>query len=645
MRMHPSLKRLIAGMVAAVVVWGAVSVCRAEEEISFSVTVDKEAVALTDRLVLSYTITGARNATEPQLPSLNGFKIVSSGTTSQFNFVQGRMFASRCFTYILIPQRVGKFTIEPARWEYDGRQYTTEPINVEVVADESAAGGRQARGGGYRGTQTAQAVTPQQAPQSHSGQQLDLGDRMFIQLKTDKEEVYLNEQVILVFRLYRRNLGLDDLQYTPPPTVGFIEESLGKQKETRELVNGVLYDVIELKTALFPASTGELTISPATLKCNILVRSQRQRASEEGFFGGLFDESMFGGDPFFDRVAKYPLELKSNPLTIRVRPLPSENKPADFHGAVGDYQMEAWAKPERLKVGEPVNLTMKVVGTGNVSGLPSPVVEDVEGFKSYDSESKVKLQERIDTIGGEKVFEKVLIPQKAGKLKIPGVKFSYFNPRVGRYESLSEGPFWLDVEESKEGRSSVVVTSKGETSAKEDVQILKRDILFINESVGNVHNTREDWEHRWYFWWTQLIPMLLLLGTVCYRWYFERIGSDVRVVRFRHASGRAREGLKQAQKILSEGKETGRFYQVLYRALSDYLCDHWNLPAGEITPSEVNSTLVPKGLDGTLAQKTCQLMERIDQGRFAAAAGSLEEKRTLLQETGLLIKELERGGR
>ncbi len=627
---------LIAVVVLGIAVCGIAPALFADD-ITFTATVDKDKVALDDRLVLSLSIVGARNATEPQLPRMDAFKIVSSGTTSQFNFMQGRMSASRSFTYVLMPQKVGTFTIEPARWEHDGRQYTTEPITVEVV-DAGVATGPV---GPAASVPTARAV-PQEGQPVGQGQ-IDLGDRLFIQVKVDKEEVYLNEQVIVMFRLYRKNLNLDDLQYTPPPTTGFIEESLGKQKETREWINGILYDVIELKTALFPASTGDLTIGPASLKCNILVRSRRQRAEEEGMFGGLFNEPFFG-DNFLDRLAKYPVELKSKPVTIRVNPLPAENKPPDFHGAVGDYQMEAWAKPSKLKVGEPVSLTMKVVGTGNIPSLPAPVMDKVEGFKGYDSESKVNLQERIDVIGGEKVFEKVLIPQKAGKLKIPPVRFSFFNPRSARYETLSEGPFWLDVEESAEGRSSVIVSPAGVGAAKEDVQIIKRDILFIKEQAGAMHRSAQDLTRRGYFWWAQVLPLLLLLGTIALQRRSDRLGSDIKLQRFRKALTQAQAGLRSAEKLIGSSDEA-KFHQALTKALNDYLSNRWNLFSGEITPQDVSRVLVPQGLRPELADRTRAIIERIDQGRFARTAGNAQDLRQLFSETSALIKDMERSTR
>ncbi len=610
----------------------------AADDVSVSASVDKETVGVGERFVLSLTITGARNASEPELPPLDGFQVLSSGTTTQFQFINGQMYSSRSYTYVLAPQRVGKFTIPAARWDYDGRVYTTQPLSVEVVQGRTQP--QQQQGTVLPGLPVYDEDEQAEKAAAQSRQRLDLGDRLFVQVKTDKEEVYLNEQVILIFRLYRRNLGLDDLQYTPPATTGFIEESLGKQKETRELINGEMYDVIELKTALFPASTGDLTISPASLKCNVLVRAQR-RSQQEGMFGGIFEDSFFG-NPYFDRFAKYPVELQSKPVTVRVKPLPAQQKPKNFQGAVGDFQMEAWIRPTTTKVGEPVNLTMKIVGTGNISSLVAPSVLDLEHFKTYDSESKVNLQERIDAIGGEKIFEKVLIPQKGGKLKIPAVQFSFFNPRSGTYETVSEGPFWVDVEDSGEGKASMIVTGAGASAAKEDVQIVKRDILFIKEHAGRMHQpSAEIWRKSW-FWWAQAMPLLLLLGTVLLQRRRERLSGDERYTRQRRAYSRARHGLQEAQKLMDAG-DARVFHQALHGALGDYLADRWHLPSGEITPRDVREVLMPKGLDAALAEKIIAALDRMDQGRFARVAASREDMRALHAQIGELLKALERG--
>ena len=52
--------------------------------------------------------------------------------------------------------------------------------------------------------------------------------------------------------------------------------------------------------------------------------------------------------------------------------------------------------------------------------------------------------------------------------------------------------------------------------------------------------------------------------------------------------------------------------------------------------------LVPKGLDSRLAEKAKDIMNKIDQGRFARAAAGPEEKQALLKETASLIKDLEK---
>ena len=96
----------------------------------------------------------------------------------------------------------------------------------------------------------------------------------------------------------------------------------------------------ELTTWLFPTTPGQATIDPATVTTS-------------------------GG--FFTRGA----QVQSDPISIEVKPLPA-GAPADFNGAVGQFEIKA--TPDRLstRLGEPVTLQVELSGAGNWGTLGDP---------------------------------------------------------------------------------------------------------------------------------------------------------------------------------------------------------------------------------------------------------------------------------
>ena len=95
-------------------------------------------------------------------------------------------------------------------------------------------------------------------------------------------------------------------------------------------------------------------------------------------------------DSFFGmgrNAVTQPFATRSKPLTITVLDVPGEKQPVTYNGAVGEFYFFVDIKPTSLKAGEPVTVTMKVYGSGNIEQLKLPAFPEIEAFKSYEPES------------------------------------------------------------------------------------------------------------------------------------------------------------------------------------------------------------------------------------------------------------------
>lgn len=601
------------------------------QDVTFRAVVDRDKVTLNDQIELTLTVTGSQDAGEPELPELDGFEIISSGSSSQFSFINGKMSASKSFTYILMPTKEGRLTIPPATVESGGKTLKTDPIEIEVIKGGQAPPVKKP---------ASSQIAPQAPSTSPSGltqplrTEAGLKERIFIEVTTDKNTAYIGEQITMTFKLYIRDVRIDSLQYTPPVTKGFIAESMGDQKEYKDVINGIVYNVIELKTAIFPVTERELTIEPAKLRCDLLVREQRKRSGR----GDIFDE--FFEDPFFSSYQRYPFELESEPIKINIQQLPAENKPPSFKGAVGTYDLTAEATPQSLKAGEPINLVMKVSGAGNITQVPEPVIKDLTGFKSYDSEVKTDITGRDPQIAGQKAFQKVIIPQSENIKEIPAIELSYFDPVLNQYKTIKKGPIPITVAPAPKKEIEIVelikeITPEDET--KKQVQLLGKDIQFIETSPGRFTRIGEYWYKNILLWITVILIPLIFLGVLfAYKTHKTKLEEDIVYAKAKGAHKIAKRLLTEAIKYQKQDKPK-EFYDAGAKAIQKFICDRLNVPPGSITTANLESLLLSKGIKAETINSIKNFLDTCDMVRFGAHTANQAEMKQVIKEVNSII--------
>jgi len=118
---------------------GISSLIFAQQDVQFYAHVDKTRISLNEEIELTLTVTGTQDVGEPELPDLDGFKVLSQGSSSRFSFVNGKMSVNKSYTYILMPLKLGKLTIGPAKIRLGGKILETNPIEIEVVQSASSS--------------------------------------------------------------------------------------------------------------------------------------------------------------------------------------------------------------------------------------------------------------------------------------------------------------------------------------------------------------------------------------------------------------------------------------------------------------------------------------------------------------------------
>jgi len=600
-------------------------------DISVSARVDKSKLSIDDTLTLTIVIEGeTRSLPSPELPVMSGFRTYSSSRSQNISIVNGEIFASTTFRYILVPQQIGKLTIEPIQIGYKGKIYETDPIEIEVTSASTAPPPARSPSAG-----TARRAAPASEPPS-TGEESGGNKKLFIQTYVDKLRPYVNEQVTLTFAFYRSIDLFENPEYEPPTTVGFWSEDMPPQNQYFKTINGRTYQATEIKTALFPTTTGDLTISPARLK--VAVPQQSEDVFSMDPFG------IFKSGPWASVGKGKIVVLATQPIVIQGQPLPDEGKPEGFKGDVGEYRLSVKVDRTQVEANQPVTITTEVSGKGNIKTITSPVITLPQGFKEYEGGGSEDISKDHYTVQGKKVFEKVVIPTIPGKLEIPPVQYTFFNPSEKKYEILESEPILLEVKPSAKQEELVGVSSSGGAGPRAEVRRVGEDIRFIKTTVLRLEDQEAlPWDQP-SFGWIYSSPWFLL--GLLYTWQRRqsRLSQDVVYAREQKAHGAAQKRLRQAKAKMNAG-DTAGFYTEAQKAIGSFISDRLGIATASLTMDEVIRELRNRAVSEDLLKRLRVLLEECDLARFAPSQFDPQQMKIRFEEAASLIMQLEKARR
>ncbi|MFA5363341.1 MAG: BatD family protein [Candidatus Omnitrophota bacterium] len=585
------------------------AVCFAKE-LSFEATVDRNKVSLGSSLQLALAFNNVQNMAALDFPPIDGFQARYLGPSTMMSIVNGKVSSSVTHNYVLLSTKAGNFKIGPFKLEYKGDTYTSNQLSVEVV-----------KGPVENTSQPGSPAEPQIT---------DLNDRLFVTIQTKNKTAYVNEIIPVTIKLYINNLGVRDIQYPEFSHEGFSAGGFDKPKQYQEVYQGANCDVLEFNTSIFGLRPGEFKLGPAHVKCNLITRKQ---AIQKPPFGSnnSFDADIF--DDFFGRYEAHSLDLQSGDILFSVLPLPGENRPEDFSGTLGNFDLEVTISPREVKVGDPITLTMVVSGEGNFSIVGVPKLKSETGFKIYEPQ--------IKQAGNQKSFEQIIMPMSEQIKEIPLVSFSFFDTQTGAYKTITRGPFPITIVKSEKEESKIIENKQFVAPALITEEKLGRDIVYIKDSPGRLRKKGEYLYKNKIFLVLQIIPLLLYLLTVIIYRRQKRFKTDLKYARQLLAPRKARAGIRQAKKYL-EKSNAQKFYDALFDTLQEYLGDKFHLPSKGITSSIIDEQLGGNGIAEEVLVKLRDIFRDCDMVRYASSQLTREDMRASLNKLEEVIDYFQR---
>ncbi|WP_421918988.1 BatD family protein [Marinifilum sp.] len=580
------------------------------EEVKFTAAAPR-VVEVGEQFKLIYTIN--QKAKDIQLPALDGFRDLvgrpSVATSSSSQYINGKWSSTTkyTYTYVLLAEKEGKFTVNPAKIKVKGYEFTSNSVSIEVVKANEKPQNNQ---GGQSNQAAATKITQ---------------TNLFVKVNVDRKSVYMGEHVVATIKVYTRlNIaGFGDSKF--PSFNGFLSQEIptpGQISLQRENVNGTIYNVGTIrKLILFPQHTGNITIDPFELECII---RQRRSSGNRGFF-----------DDFFDNYQDIRVPRKSKPVTIRVKDFPS-NKPVSFDGAVGSFRMSATIDKDSVQANDAVTLKVKISGNGNLKLINPPEFDFPADFEVYDPKTNQNLKSTAKGVTGSTTFEYLIIPRHGGEYDIPPVDFSFFDPKAGIYRTRSTPKFTIKVGKGSGDASSAVISS----FSKEDVKFIGKDIRFIKTNDFTPRLKGQIFFGTTYFYLAYLVPFLVFILAFVFNRKRIKENADVARVKNKRANRIAMKRLKAASTSL-KAKKKEEFYDEISKALWGYTSDKLNLPLADLNKENITEILQSKNVEQELTQDFLNILDTCEFARYAPSTGS-SEMDELYKKTMETITKLEK---
>ena len=578
------MKKLIIILMALI----AYSTQMLADKVSFTASAP-DAVVVGDQFRLSYTVT-TQKVKDFRAPSIKGFDVLMGPSRSQQSntqIVNGNVTStsSITFTYILMANNAGEYTIPGASIVADGDQMVSNSVRIKVLPQD----------------QGSSNSSSSSSTHSSSGTGVSNQD-LFITASASKTNVYEQEAFVLTYKIYTRESNLQLNNAKLPDFKGFHSQEIEMTTNARwtpEHYQGRnYYTTVYRQFVLFPQQSGKLYIDPAQFQMTVGKPVQSDDPFDAFFNGG-------------SNVIEIKKSISTPKIAININPLPA-GKPADFSGGVGEFNISSSINNKELKTNDAITIKLVISGTGNLKLISNPEIKFPDDFEVYDP--KVDNQVRLTREGltGNKVIEYLAIPRHAGTYKIPGVSFSYFDIRSKSYKTLKTEEYVINVEKGAGNADQVIANFTN----KEDLKVLGEDIRYIKQNEVTLQPKGSFFYGSMTYWLFYIIPALaFIIFFIIYRKQAAE-NANVAKIRTKKANKVATKRMKLAGKLLSENKKDA-FYDEVLKALWGYISDKLNIPVSRLSKDNIEEKLRNHGVNEELIKEFLNALNDCEFARFA----------------------------
>jgi hypothetical protein len=335
---------------------------------------DRETVVLGETVTLNVEVDGVLTGAPELAPLAAKFRVGATSSSAQMSVVNGRTLAKTLWAVVLEPREAGVLGV-PALVVGNER---TSPLSLTVLP----------------------------AP---SGSTTQAGDDVFLEVEATPLDPYVQQQVRYTVRLFYA-VQLLEGQLDEPQPDGVRLQRLGSDTSFQRIIAGRRYQVVERHYLLAAERSGTVQIPPPRF---------RGRAIGPGMFG---------------RSAGNILQAAGDSIALEVRPSPPSAVRPWLPTPELTLQDESGALPQRITVGEPLTLSVRLAAQGLFAEqLPELELPSVEGAQVYPDRESTQTVEHSGGVIGERVRKFAVVPNRAGTLEVPAI-------RIGWWDTQTDSP-------------------------------------------------------------------------------------------------------------------------------------------------------------------------------------------------------------
>lgn len=545
----------------------------ASAQVSFEAKASKSKLGINERLRIDFVMNKDGDNFNP--PSFEYFTVIGPNQSISNSWLNGERSYSKTYSYFLVPQKRGSFTITQATIEIDGETYKTLPVNIVVTA----------------------AVD---MPTNPNDPNYVVSENIHLVTEISKTNPYLNEAIAVVYKLYASpNVRLSNLRELDNPRYSdFWSQTIGikELKLEKGTYKGEDYHyVVVRKMVLYPQKTGKLELEPLTLNISVDVPSNRR-----DFFGS--------------RVMQTVHKTVATPSrVITVKPMPEAGKPDNFTGAVGSFSFKVSTSKSELKATEALQADIEVSGKGNLKLFKLPRLTLPSSLEVYEPEHEENVSTNLNGMQGKISDSYTIVPSYQGKYPIPSISFSYFDLKTERYKTISSKELIINVTEGptssnlNSGNNSVSASTKSQiVVSNEQFSSFKTKPNLVSINAQHFFKTK-------LFWSALLLPFLAIPIAVFIRKKKGERDRDIVGMKVRRANKLAKKYLSEARKTLGN-KEL--FYNALERALHNYLKAKLNIETSEFSKDKIQELLKEKTVEKSAIIEFNNLLKNCELARY-----------------------------
>jgi len=543
-------------------------------QVRFEAKVSKKQLGINERLRIDFEMNADGDNFNP--PSFQNFIVVGGPNQSVSHaWINGKKTFSKTYSYFLSPKSKGKFTINQATIEINGEIYKSTPITIVV----------------------SKAIDK---PRDPNDPDIMVADNIHLVADVSKLNPYLNEAITVVYKLYvSPNTGVSNWREIDSPRYNdFWSQNI--DIKGLKILNGTYKGedyryVVLRKTVLYPQKSGKLEIEPLSLDITVDVPTNRRN---------IFGERL---------MTQAHKTISAGSRTINVKSLPEQGKPANFTGAVGDFDFKVTTSKNELNASESLQANVIVSGKGNLKLFELPKLSVPSSLEVYEPENADNISTSIDGMRGKRSESYTIVPQFKGKYPVPSISFSYFDLQTESYKNLMSNELVIDVLEGPTNNSTSNDNLTVNGVGKQRVILNNNQFAFIKTTPNLVSTNKKYFFKTKGFWTALLMPLLAIPLAIIFRRKRDERLADVAGNKVRKADRLAKKYLSEAKRSLGQ-KEA--FYVALEKALHNYLKAKLQIETSEFSKDKISDILNERQVDSNTVLEFISILKNCELARY-----------------------------